>query len=222
MKFVGVTLAGPPELPAFYRDVLGLPLEGDAIRVGETLLRFEPVGGDPFYHHAFLVPGNRFDAAYAWARERLELLGGVFDFEDWNAQAFYFEDAAGNIVELIAHRGLEENGRGGDFQAEELVGVSELGLVGDPRKLLRELEALGLELWDGEVEGEGRLGFVGEKGRTLILADEGRGWLPTDRPAEPQPVEAVVEAPRQGRINLGDGLYTVTSGPREQDAKTKA
>jgi hypothetical protein len=193
MRFSEVTLAGPPELPAFYQDVLGLPRDGDAIRIGETQLSFEPGNGEPFYHFAFLVPGDRFDAALAWARERVELLGDVFDFDNWNAHAVYFHDPAGSIVELIAHHGLEEHGGSGEFSANEFVGFSELGIVGDPPELLGRLEAVGLELWDGEVEGENRLGFAGERGRVLILAPPGRGWLPTGRPAEPHRVEVVLE-----------------------------
>ena len=195
MRFADVALAGPPGLPAFYCDVLGLPLDGEAIVAGETRLRFRSETGGAFYHFALLVPGDRFDAALAWAGERVELLGDVFDFEAWDARAVYFHDPAGNIVELIAHRGLAENHRTGAFTAEELAGFSELGVVGDPPELLRRLETIGLELWDGEVEGPGRLGFVGEQGRTFILAPPGRGWLPTGRPAEPHPVAAVLEEP---------------------------
>jgi len=196
MRFEEVTLAGPPDLTDFYADALELPRTGDAIRIGETTLRVAPQDGEPFYHFAFLVPGDRFDAALTWARERVELLGDVFESDDWNSRAVYFHDPAGNIVELIAHRGLEENGRSGELSAEELVGCSELGIVGDRPKLLRRLEAVGLELWDGTVEAENRLAFVGEQGRTLILAPPGRGWMPTGRPAEPHPVELVLELDR--------------------------
>ncbi|HZD86960.1 MAG TPA: hypothetical protein VE088_03030 [Gaiellaceae bacterium] len=208
MRFTNVRLAGPPELPDFYRDVLGLPLDGDATRIGETALRFTPGEGKPFYHFALLVPGDRFDAALTWAQARVELLGDVFDFDNWDALAVYFHDPAGNIVELIAHRGLEEHGRTGAFAGEELVGFSELGLVGDPPTLLRELEGLGLSLWDGEVEVRNRLGFVGERGRTFILAPSGRGWLPTRRPAEAHPVETCIE--------IGDELHVVASGDAKQ------
>jgi hypothetical protein len=189
MRFVEVTLAAPTDLHDFYGAELGLPLDGDWIRIGETKLRFEPSEGEPFYHFALLVPGDRFDAALAWAREHVELLGDVFDFENWDALAVYFHDPAGNIVELIAHRGLEENGRDGDFTADELVGFSELGLVGEQQRRLERLGSRGVFLWDGSIEEPDRLAFVGEKGRTLILAPEGRGWLPTGRPAEPHPVE---------------------------------
>lgn len=193
MKFTSVTLAGPPGLPMFYRDVLGLPLDGDAIVVGETRLSFEPADGGAFYHFALLVPGDRFGAAHAWSRERVELLGDVFESDAWDSQAVYFHDPAGNILELIAHRGLEESGRSDGFAAEELVGFSELGIVGDQALKLQMLESRGLSLWDGTIGEPGRLAFVGEKGRTVILAPEGRGWVPTGRPAEAHPVEFTLD-----------------------------
>jgi hypothetical protein len=202
MRFTEVTLAGPPGLPAFYEGVLGLALDGEAIVIGETRLRFHAAEEGAFYHFALLVPGDRFEAALAWARERVELLGDVFDFEEWDARAVYFHDPAGSIVELIAHHGLDANGRSDAFAAEELVGFSELGVVGDPRELLRRLEEAGLELWDGTVDEANRLAFVGEKGRTLILAPAGRGWLPTDRPAERYPVDVLIETPQATRLRL--------------------
>jgi D-alanyl-D-alanine carboxypeptidase len=193
MRFAEVTLSAPLDMRDFYGGELGLPLAGDAIAIGETRLRFEVEEGGAFYHFALLVPGDRFAAALEWAQQRVDLLGDVFDFENWDAEAVYFHDPASSIVELIAHHGLEESGRSGPFAAAELVGFSELGIVGDRKSLLRELETEGLELWSGAVDEPDRLAFVGEKGRTLILASPGRGWLPTDRPAEPHPVEYRLE-----------------------------
>jgi hypothetical protein len=201
MKFDEVTLAGPAELTGYYGDVLELPVDEDAIRIGETTLRFEAQNGGAFYHFALLVPGDRFEAVLAWSRERAELLGGVFASDTWDSRAVYFHDPAGNIVELIAHHGFEENSRSDGFAAEELVGFSELGIVGDRRQLLGQLESVGVELWDGELDEPNRLAFVGEKGRTLILAPRGRGWMPTDRPAEPHPVETVLDV-AGGRVPL--------------------
>ncbi len=198
MRFAEVTVSAPRDLRDFYGAELGLPLDGDAIVVGETQLRFDVEDGGAFYHFALLVPGDRFDAALAWAKDRVKLLGDesrvTFSFEAWDARACYFHDPVGNIVELIAHHGLEESGRSGAFAGEELVGFSELGLVSsDSHLVLEGLERMGLELWDGTTGEPNALGFVGEKGRTFILAPPGRGWLPTGRPAEPHPVQARVE-----------------------------
>jgi catechol 2,3-dioxygenase-like lactoylglutathione lyase family enzyme len=216
LDFLRVRLRAPAgslgALAAFYADRLGVEvLERSAdllaLRTRGGRLEFVAAAGRPFYHFALLVPGDRFEAALAWARERTELLPGgdldgvVFDFSNWDALAFYFHDPAGNIVELIAHRGVAEPGATGRFSAAELAGLSELGLVGDPRALATPLEhELELRLWDGTLEEAGRLAFVGERARTLILSPPGRGWLPTGRPAEAHPVEAVLSGEPGGEI----------------------
>lgn len=169
-----------PELREFY----------DRIETGETELEFAPGEGEPFYHFAFLAPSDRFD--------ELAASNEVFDFDNWDARAFYFDDPAGNIVEIVAHRGIDE------------FGLSELGLVGDTRAMATELQKLGLELWDGTLEEEGRLAFVGERGRTLILAPPARGWMPTGRPAERHPVEAELSGPPAGEVELEGGLYRIS------------
>ena len=204
-------------LASFYGASLGLPLSrcGDGrltIEIGETVLELASSAGLPFYHFAFLVPGDRFDAALAWARARFELLPdtetgeAVFDFTNWDATAVYFHDPAGSIVELIAHRGIGEAGATGPFAGSELLGVSEIGLVCDPPSLAAVLEhELALEVWDGTVEGEGRLAFVGTKARTLILCRAGRPWLPTGRPAEAHPVEVTLVGSSVGSVPLDDG-----------------
>ncbi len=226
MDFLHVKLDAPssslPSLRDFYADVLGCSLveEGPdlvAIEVGTTRLDFRASEAEPFYHFAFLAPGNRFRAALDWLRERVPLLPQpdsdevVFDFDFWSADACYFHDPAGNVAELIAHRGLGENDEDGPFAARELLGLSELCLVGPPAPIADALAPLGLELWDGTVTEEGLLGFVGERGHTLILCPPGRGWLPTGRPAEPHPVEAVLSGPPAGEV-LADGFRIARSG----------
>lgn len=221
VKFLRVTLEVPrahlADVAAFYEDALTLPLAGPlAFQVGETELALRPAAGEPFYHFALLVPSGRFEAAFAWAAERAALLPDpetgdrVFEFDNWGASACYFHDPAGNIVELIAHRGIGSSGGAGAFRPTELLGLSELGLVGDPHSLAAGLhETLGLALWDGTVDEPGRLAFVGEQTRTFILAPPGRGWLPTRRPAEPHAVEVVIEGRVDGEVTL-DGYRLIS------------
>ena len=72
--------------------------------------------------------------------------------------------------------------------------------VGDTQKMAADLEPLGLTLWDGELEESGRLAFLGERARTLILSPERRGWLPTGRPAGPNPVDVLLTGPPAGEV----------------------
>jgi catechol 2,3-dioxygenase-like lactoylglutathione lyase family enzyme len=180
-------------LAAFYGETLGLPVTDRAtVDIGGSALAFAPADGEPFHHVALLVPGDRFAAAHAWLGERVPILPSqdgstVFDFSFWDAEACYFHDPAGNIMELIAHRGLAERGGAGPFEAGELAAISEVGVVTPrPADAVTTLEReLGLPLWSGAVEAEGGLGFVGRKAHTLVISGTGRGWLPTGRPAEP-------------------------------------
>jgi hypothetical protein len=212
-----------PELASFYSERLSFPVvvaeDGRvAVEVGETRIEWRAAGGEAFYHVALLVPGDRFEEALAWAAERVEFLPEretgevVFDFAFWDALACYFHDPAGSIVELIAHRGIGEAGSTGPFRAEELLGVSEVGIVGDPPEDAVALATLGLEVWDGTVEGERSLAFVGEQARTLILCRAGRPWLPTGRPAEPWPMEVVVAGEPAGEVDVGAGSRVRRAG----------
>jgi hypothetical protein len=196
VRFVEVRLGAPAHLLSELRDFYA------RFDTGETKLEFTAADGEPFYHFAFLVPPERFDAVLQATPSPLpdrQTGEVVFDFDFWDAKAFYFHDTAGNIVEIVAHQGIDEDG------------LSELGLVGDPNELAAPLLELGLELWDGSLDEPGRLAFIGERGRTLILTPEGRGWLPTGRPAERHPVEAVISGTPPGRVELADGLYVIVS-----------
>jgi len=212
LRIAELTLAAPAAaldaLERFYRQwELPASRAGDRleITVGDARLRFAATGeGEPFYHFAFLVPGDGFAAAHAWLGERTAILPDprtgrdVFDFDFWDAQACYCHDPAGNIVELIAHRDLPGAFAGG----RDLRAISEIGLVTpDTQATARRLhDEHGLELWSGDLD---TLGFVGRKAHTLILCHPGRGWLPTGRPAEPHPVEAVLSGARARRFRLG-------------------
>jgi hypothetical protein len=219
MRFLQVRPRAPGDrldrLAEFYGARLGLE-KTPCFQIGETALEFEAGSGEPFYHFALLVPGDRFAEAMRWAASVTELLpvDGLPEvaFDRWRARACYFHDPAGNIVELIAHAGIGETGAGGEFRARELLGVSEVGLVGDAVSMARELgQELGIEHWDGTLEDPGGLAFVGERARTLILSPPVRGWMPTGRPAERHELDLKVSAPRAGRVALEGARYRISS-----------
>jgi len=216
VRFVRVILEADESkadaLRDFYAGALGLANAGPStFQVGATTLEFRPaVQGEPFYHFALRVPRNRFDAAQTWLGAHAALLPDEetgdtrFDFTFWNAEACYVHDPCGNIVELIAHHELPEETAGdGPFEGGELLGVCELGAAGDDIPAMAQaLDALGIELWDGTIDEPGRLAFMGGRDGVLILAPLSRGWLPTGRPSEPWPVEAVVAGERDAEIVL--------------------
>lgn len=216
------------ELRSFYVQVLGLVDVGGGIRasvaVGSSRLTWQAASGErkPFYHFALLVPGQRFAAARAWLGQRVDLLkrdgDPVIRFEAWNARAVYFHDPAGSIVELIAHLDMEgPRPSTGPFDASELLGVSEIGLVvQDKRRAAAALRAhVGVEVWpatdDLALDDPDDLAFLGRKAHTLILAPPGRGWLPTARPAEAHPVDVVLAGTGAGgRVSLPGGVVVRT------------
>ena len=99
MRFLHVRLEAPARrfsaLTDFYCRQLGIDLavrsaDGFSFEVGETTIEFVAGFGEPFYHFALLVPGDRFDEALEWAGARTELLPDpesgetVFDFDYWS------------------------------------------------------------------------------------------------------------------------------------------
>jgi len=139
MRILRVFLVAAEEtevaLQRFYGGQLGLPVLADGDRlgfgVGNTRLEFSPTSErEPFYRFALRVPRNRFGAACEWLARHADLLSEpgsketTFKFPNWNAEACYAHDPGGNIVELIAHRGLpDESPHLGPFEAKELLGV---------------------------------------------------------------------------------------------------
>lgn len=222
-----VLLDAPAErldaLHYFYADRLGLlPADRDGVRVGHSRLSWR-AGAKAFYHFALLLPAHRLTAAQAWLAERVELLtvegSPVITFPDWDAQALYFHDPAGSIVEFIAHRDTVGDGTAdGPFNPGELLGVSEVGIVVDDKATaVQSLAAeVGLARWSGQgpLDDPRTLAFVGRKAHTLILASPGRGWLPTGRPAEAHPVEVgITGAGVSARVDLGGGAVVRTAAP---------
>src|SRR5262249_48564307 len=99
---------------SFYANLLGLPvvsrMENKVVfQAGGSLLTFQQArnGWDGFYHFAFNIPENQFLEARDWLSTRVALIQDrqgkdTFKFVAWQADAMYFYDPAGNIVEFIA------------------------------------------------------------------------------------------------------------------------
>ncbi|MDQ6901934.1 MAG: VOC family protein, partial [Bacteroidota bacterium] len=97
---------------------------------------FEETGNseNPFYHFAFNIPNNKFDEAFAWINNKVDLLwlddynGHIADFVNWKAKSFYFLDPAGNILEMITRLELKDD-VDEPFSSRHIRNISEIGLV---------------------------------------------------------------------------------------------
>ena len=123
----------------FYTQHLGFSiceenLNGFQIQVGTSILEFtnKKVAGEPYYHFAFNIPANQFQVAKEWLEEKTPLL--LEDGEDeayfsfWPAYACYFEDPAGNIVELIARSNVNPTSEA-PFSVNNILNISEIGFI---------------------------------------------------------------------------------------------
>lgn len=210
MKIQTVTLETPDLKPvtAFYQTALGLEvitaeLGMAHVQIGDSWLIFRenPIS-EGIYHFAFNIPCNQIREGMAWAeRAGAALIANEkgdtqIDFSNWNAEAAYFFDPAGNIVELIARRDLQ-NESDQPFGPESLMGISEIGIVTDD-----------VLAWNARAEAEfGILPFDKQKPSAdfsalgtdmglFIVVPEGRKWFLTDLPAAKVPLEVHFENDR--------------------------
>lgn len=190
---------------AFFGTTLGLPVSEPApdqlaVQVGTTMLVFEhQPAWQGIYHYAFNIPHDRFADARAWLDGRADLIPDPngekeFFFETWNADALYFEDADGNIGELIARHTLD-NTAGGAFGSDSLLNVSEIGwVVSDVLASAAHLnEAYSLPPYLGHQSEV--FTAVGDADGLFILVPKRHPWLPDLRPAETGWFAATIDTP---------------------------
>lgn len=180
------------EQAAFYAETLGLPVTAGpdgaiAIRAGAStlILDGDPDGPGSPLHFAFNIPENRYADAVRWLGEVAEpiLHDGrpEVPFPNWNADAAYFSDPDGNVLELIARHDLD-NGAPPPFRPGHLLEISEVGLpVPDVDPVLRYLEErLAVPQYSGDRE---RFAAMGDERGLFIVVPRQRPWFPTDRVA---------------------------------------
>ncbi|MBE7681108.1 VOC family protein [Paenibacillus sp. P13VS] len=197
------------EIKPFYRDTLGLKVDAVSdtsftLQIGCTRMIFvqSETEHEPFYHFAWMIPKNRFQEAKAWAAARVEL--STQDGEDetfsenWNSHSLYFEDPAGNILELIAHHNTHHKSER-PFSAEDLLQVCEVGLVTeDVLSTVGELERMGLNRWRAISE---TFAQVGDVSGLFIVVKKERIWFFSEQKAQRFPLEVVVQG--VGRLQFG-------------------
>ena len=188
----------------FYAKILELSVKlsprGLEVQAGNTSLVFTQAQADfdGAYHFAFNIPENQFQAAKAWMSNRIPLLydetgKDEFASESWNSNSVYFKDAAGNVLEFIARHNLK-NAVLGDFESQQILNISEIGLpskdvIAFANELCNELKLSVFKQKPSET-----FTPVGDDNGLFILPIQDRIWIPNSGvPAKLLPVKVIGE-----------------------------
>lgn len=219
MTAIGLETADLSQQHAFYTQTLGLPLrqttaDSFTVQAGTTALTFRSASQQPLlYHFAFTIPINKWKQAKAWLTARTTLLEGEgedeFESERVRTRSYYFPDPAGNILEFIAREDLPARA-GADFGVEDVLHISEIGLVvDDVPGIMKHLQTrLGVEVFrDSSFEDFTQLGDING---VLVLAQRGRLWFPDQRqPAVVSPVRVSILGALAEQISLEPYPYVL-------------
>lgn len=179
----------------FYKDILDLPIiektkESVSIQAGDSVLEFvENPAFNSIYHFAFNIPENKLDEAIDWCKSKVDLIfiedqKVITNFENWNANAIYFYDNNGNLLEFIARHDLD-NAQTEAFSSKAILNISEIGIVSENPLALGEqlIEQHGLEFFSKNANSE-LFAAVGDDEGLLIMVKQNRNWYPTQTPSE--------------------------------------
>ena len=210
----------------FYTRTLGLPLVTETvasftIQAGATRLLFQRTEQEGLlYHFAFSIPSTKLAHAKEWLLARtpsvvpLLSLDGQDEFHNESFSQFYFNDAAGNILEFIAHHDVPDSTPDG-FDEHSVLHVSEIGLAVDNvlAQVAEFKDRLGLEPFWGE--SDDTFTALGDTYGRFIVVKIGRFWFPTETDAASvAPVEVTIEGAEEQQ-------YSVSPYPYEIDVVAK-
>ncbi|MFH7015421.1 VOC family protein [Flavobacterium sp. FlaQc-47] len=188
----------------FYQDILELPIiekseNSVTIQAGNSVLEFiENLKFDSIYHFAFNIPENKLDEAINWCKSKVNLIfiedeKVITNFENWNANAIYFYDNNGNLLEFIARHDLN-NAQTQEFSSKAILNISEIGIVNEnPLELGNQLiEKHGFEFFSKNANSD-FFAAIGDNEGLLIMVQPGRNWYPTQTPSKSNKTEVKIE-----------------------------
>lgn len=189
----------------FYRDTIGLVVKekgSDSIQIniGTSILEFRFHPEPRYYHFAINIPSNQIAEALQWTKTRTRVLPfdgkEIVPFQSWNAEAVYFKDPAGNILEFIARKNLKSVSEN-PFGTSSFLNISEVGI---PVKSVTEVfenlhEKANLDIYRGDLE---RFCAVGnENGLFILINPEAKKWIPEMDEAHFFPLQATFKNPNK-------------------------
>ena len=201
----------------FYLDLLQLPLVEEDARsfsclIGSSVLKFLEGESGSRCHFAINIPANQIRESFDWLNPQVEKIkDGLSDFvrfEGWNANALYFYDADGNIVEFIARQNLKTDS-GKPFDPSSFIGISEIGMPSDHIRTTfdRLNEGMKVPVYSGDFD---YFIAAGSEHALFILVDQKhKKWFPTRHPAQPCNFNlVVVQDGKEVFLSYQNGLLT--------------
>ncbi|MDN7246666.1 serine hydrolase [Planococcus shenhongbingii] len=200
------------EMKGFYEYQMGFRIveEDDTsftLAVGDSQLVFQASERPAIYHFAFNIPGNQFTLAKGWASSRVTLnrqegMDEVY-YANFNADAFYFQDPAGNVIEFIARRHID---RMGNFTVDSLLNISEVSITTKHVKEVGEqIEAMDIPVRGNKGIEPHALNFLGQGDAFILLVAPKRTWYFSKQKSEVHPLSIELMDGRQiGITEEGD------------------
>lgn len=188
----------------FYTTVLGFSIvennsKSVSIQAGDSILEFvEDPQFNSIYHFAFNIPKNKLDEAIEWCKNKLDLIfiedqNVVTNFENWNANAVYFYDNNGNLLEFIARHDLN-NSQNENFSSKSILNISEIGIVNEnPLNLGEELVVKHDLKFFSKNDNSENFAAIGDDEGLLIMVKPNRNWYPTQTPSESNKTHVRIE-----------------------------
>lgn len=189
---------------SFYTQTLGFAIvqrtdHHVSFQAGTSILTFIADNSctQPIYHFAFNIPHNQLSEGIDWLTKRVPLLPvtqetHIAGFKNWNANAVYFTDNNGNLLEFIARHDLN-NSSHEVFSAASVQCISEIGIAVQ----CVPAYAAGLDVgYFSKQPPQEKFAALGDDEGLLILAEENRNWFPTNIPAGRFPLEIAFDDKR--------------------------
>ena len=184
----------------FYAKVLGFECfteseQAISFQAGQSTLHFRWSEDVSYYHFAFNIPFTQMKAALAWVKARVAILADgtqeIIDFPAWKANAIYFKDPAGNILEFIGRKDIPSH-TNDSFSIQSILNISEIGLPSNDvlayRKQLEE--RISVPHYSGDSP---RFMAMGDPEGLFILVNQNEKlWYPTETPAKAFPLEVII------------------------------
>lgn len=181
----------------FAFDVVEEDDESITLQMGDSKLTFtENRLNKSYYHFAVNIPFDALSKALNWLDKKVDIIetkdGKIQDFSNWKAQAIYFFDPAGNIVEFIGRERVESKSRT-VFNEKDIISISEVGLpvfqVNEAFKIIHNQS--GVDKFDCK---SSTFCACGDDHGLFIIVDKAeKTWFPTDDAAKAFPLKVSFE-----------------------------